>query len=102
AAALLFAAMGDHVAVVARRADLLEALAAEAERDKLPGRILPLAADVTDRAAMQRAVALALAEFNRLDVLVAGAGVGHRGALADAAWSDIKAVLRTNVDGVLH
>ena len=102
AAALLFAAMGDHVAVVARRGDRLEALAAEAERDKLPGRILPLAADVTDPAAMRRVVALALAEFNRLDVLVAGAGVGHRGALADAAWSDIDAVLRTNVDGVLH
>jgi|SRR5690606_28447787 short-subunit dehydrogenase len=102
AAALMFAAMGDHVAVVARRTDLLEALAQEAEREKLPGRILPLTADVTDPAAMQRAVALALAEFNRLDVLVAGAGVGHRGALADAAWRDLETVLRTNMDGVLH
>lgn len=102
AAALLFAAMGDQVAVVARREEPLDALAAEAEREKLPGRILPLVADVTDAAALQRAVARALAEFNRLDVLVAGAGVGHRGALADAVWDDLDTVLRTNLDGVMH
>src|SRR5690606_354665 len=102
AAALLFAAMGDQVAVVARRAEALDELAAEAERAKLPGTILPLVADVTDAAAIQRAVARALAEFNRLDVVVAGAGVGHRGSLADAQWDDLDAVLRTNVDGVLH
>jgi len=102
AAALLFAALGDQVAAVARRADRLEALAAEAEREKLPGRILPLAADVTDPAAMQRAVALTLAEFNRLDVVVAGAGVGHRGPLVEASWADLETVFRTNLDGVIH
>ena len=102
AAALLFAAMGDQVAVVARRAEALDELAAEAERAKLPGTILTLVADVTDAAAIQRAVARALAEFNRLDVVVTGAGVGHRGSLADAQWKDLDAVLRTNVDGVLH
>src|SRR5690606_7695475 len=63
---------------------------------------LPLVADVTDAAAIQRAVGRALAEFNRLDVLVAGAGVGHRGALADAQWADLETVLRTNLDGVIH
>ncbi len=102
AAAKLFAALGHDVAVTARRVELLEALKQECEEAGFSGTILPLAADVTDAAAMRRAVALALATFNRLDVLVANAGVGHRGALVDAAASDIEAVLRTNIDGVIH
>lgn len=102
AAALLFAALGDNVAVVARRGDRLEAVVAEAHEGELPGRIMPIVADVTDPAALQRTVALALAEFNRLDVLVAGAGVGHRGPLVEAAWSDLEMVLHTNLDGVIH
>lgn len=102
AAALLFAALGDHVAVTGRRADRLADLSAEVEQKKLPGRLLPLEADVTDPGAMQRAAALALAEFNRLDVLVANAGIGQRGPLVEAAWSDLETVLRTNIDGVIH
>ncbi len=83
AAALLFAALGHNVAVTARRADRLDDLKKEAEAKQLPGRILTLEADVTDPAAMRRAAALTLAEFNRLDVLVANAGIGHRGALVE-------------------
>jgi short-subunit dehydrogenase len=102
AAARLFAALGHNVTVTARRLDRLEALQKEVEDQKLPGKILPLAADVTDPAALRQAVALTLAEFNRLDVLIANAGVGQRGSLIDAAWADLETVLRTNIDGVIH
>jgi short-subunit dehydrogenase len=102
AAALLFAALGDDVAVTGRRVERLNALQAEAEKQNLPGRILPLEADVTDPDAMQRAAALALAEFNQLTVLVANAGLGQRGALVDVPWEDLEAVLRPNIDGVIH
>ncbi len=102
AAALLFASMGDHVAITARRSDRLAEVVKEAEKRHLPGTIFPLEADVTDPDAMQTAVALALAEFNRLDVLVANAGIGQRGPLVDAPWEDLEAVLRTNIDGVIH
>jgi short-subunit dehydrogenase len=102
AAALLFAAMGDQVAVTGRRLDRLIALKEQAEADNLVGTILPLEADVTDPAAMQRAVDQTVAQFNRLDVLVANAGLGHRGALVDSSWEDIETVLRTNIDGVIH
>ena len=102
AAALLFVAMGDHVAVTGRRADRLDDLRAQVERDDLPGTLLPLEADVTDADAMQRAVTQAVAAFDRLDVLIANAGIGHRGALVDATPSDIDTVLRTNIDGVIH
>ena len=83
AAALLFAALGDNVTVTGRRADRLDALRKEVETRELPGMILPVVADVTDSEAMQQAVVLTLAEFNRLDVLVANAGIGHRGALVE-------------------
>jgi short-subunit dehydrogenase len=102
ATALLFAALGDHVAVTGRRADRLAGLKTEAEAQHLTGQILPLEADVTDPVTMQRAVARTLAEFKRLDVLVANAGIGQRGALVDSPWSDLETVLRTNFDGVIH
>ncbi|MBN1679482.1 MAG: SDR family NAD(P)-dependent oxidoreductase [Anaerolineae bacterium] len=99
---LLFAALGDQVTATARRLDRLNDLKAEVERENLPGALLPVEADVTDPDAMRRAVALALAEYNRLDVLVANAGIGHRGALVEADWADLETVLRTNIDGVIH
>ncbi len=102
ASALLFAALGDRVTVTGRRADRLEALRREVETRELPGVVLPITADVTNPEAMRRAVALTLAEFNRLNVLVANAGLGHRGPLVEAEWADIETVLRTNIDGVIH
>lgn len=102
ATALLLAALGDQVMITGRRVERLAEVSAQAENEKLPGRILPYEVDVTDAAGMQRAVALALAEFSRLDVLVANAGIGHRGALVESDWQDIETVLRTNIDGVIH
>ncbi|MBN1201916.1 MAG: SDR family NAD(P)-dependent oxidoreductase [Anaerolineae bacterium] len=102
AAALLFAAMGHNVTATGRRADRLDALKQEAEDKNLSGTIFTVQADVTDAAAMKRAAALTLDEFDRLDVLVANAGRGHRGALVESDWSGIETVLRTNIDGVIH
>ncbi|PJF41868.1 MAG: hypothetical protein CUN55_11135 [Phototrophicales bacterium] len=100
ATALLAASLGHQVAAVGRRSERLEALVTETK--DMFGTVLPLTADVTMPEQMQKAVALTLAEFNRLDVLVANAGLGHRGSLVDSEWSDLEAVLRINIDGVLH
>lgn len=100
ATALAFAQHGARVAAVARRADRLADLKAEA--DTLTGEILPITADVTSAADMRRAVQDTVNLWGRLDVLVANAGIGHRGPLVDADWDDVDAVLRTNIDGVLH
>lgn len=100
AAALEFARQGVNVAAVARRADRLNDLRFDAE--DLPGEILPIQADVADAEGMQLAVAETMIYWGRLDLLVANAGLGHRGALVDADWQDLNTVLRTNVDGVLH
>ncbi len=103
AAALAFARGGAHIAVTARHADRLDELAREiAALPDSHGECLALAADVSDRAAMDAAVVRTVERFGRLDVLVANAGVGQRGALVESEWSDLETMLRTNIDGVLH
>jgi len=103
ATALAFAKRGAKVAVTARRADKLAALADEiAMLPAAHGECLPITADVSDAAAMQAAVDQAVARFGRLDVLIANAGIGQRGALVDSDWNDLETLLRTNIDGLLH
>lgn len=103
ATALAFARAGWHVVAAARRADRLDALAAEiAALSGEHGGCLPIVADVQSMAQMQQVVEAALERFGRLDVLVANAGLGQRGALADAEWQHLETVLRTNIDGVYH
>jgi short-subunit dehydrogenase len=100
--ALEFARRGDKVAATARRIDRLEELTNTARDQNLPGEILPIAADVTTPADMNRAVDEIMVKWGRLDVLIANAGLGQRGAIVESAWDDFDVVLRTNIDGVLH
>lgn len=100
ATALQCVARGDNVIGTARRADKLDVLARAAEGHD--GTFVPVVADVRSEESMQAVVAEAMAHFGRVDVLVANAGIGHRGSLIDAGWDDLEALLRTNIDGVLH
>lgn len=103
AAALAFARDGANVVALARRAERLEQLELAVSQLPTPhGDILTLAADVQDSAALQQAVQQAIERFGRLDILVANAGVGHRGSLVEADWNGLETLLRTNIDGVLH
>ncbi|MBA3328426.1 MAG: SDR family NAD(P)-dependent oxidoreductase, partial [Solirubrobacterales bacterium] len=62
---------------------------------------LGLAADVTDRGAVQRAVATAVERFGGLDVVVANAGIASRGATMRAmATESFERVLEVNLMGV--
>lgn len=66
------AAAGADVVLAARRVDRLEELA---DRIRATGRrALPVACDVTEPEQVEAAVAAAVAEFGRIDVLVANAG----------------------------
>ncbi|WP_316980063.1 SDR family NAD(P)-dependent oxidoreductase [Shumkonia mesophila] len=73
AAARRIAEEGGHVAVVARRADVLET-AADDIRRIARGRVLPIPADVADPGAPAQVVAAALEAFGRIDILVNNAG----------------------------
>ena len=103
AAALAFARAGYHVCGFARRAERLEALRTRVE--SLPvahGEVLPVVGDVRNPSDMRAAIERALERFGRLDILVANAGLGQQGAVAEAEWDHLQAVLQTNIDGVLH
>ena len=66
---------GTKVALVARRRDLLEGLAAEIRA--AGGTALALPCDVRERMPMHAAVAQAARDLGPIDLLIANAGVGH-------------------------
>lgn len=102
ATALLLVSLGHKVIAIGRREDRLTELKAAVEKENMLGEIFTLQGDVTDGAMMLSLMAEGLAHFGRLDVLIANAGVAHRGPLVEARWADLETVLRTNIDGVLH
>jgi len=66
-------------------------------------RAIGFAADVTDRGAMQRAVAGAVERFGGLDVVVANAGIASRGATFRAmATEGFDRVIDVNLMGVIR
>jgi NAD(P)-dependent dehydrogenase (short-subunit alcohol dehydrogenase family) len=75
--------------------------ASESAAESLPGPALGLAADVTDRGAMQRVVATAVERFGGVDVVVANAGIASRGATFRAMSPEaFDRVLDVNLHGV--
>ena len=95
-------------ALVARGASVvvvdLDEGAAQAAAGQLPaGRALGVGADVTDRAALQRAVAVAVERFGGLDVVVANAGIAPRGATVRAMSTEsFERVLEVDLQGVFR
>lgn len=67
----------------------------------LPGPAFGIAADVTDRGAMQAAVASAVERFGGLDVVIANAGIASRAATTRAMSGEaFERVLDVNLNGV--
>lgn len=97
ATAKALAKRGASVAIV----DLDEQAAAAAAAQIHDFRALGLAGDVTDRGAMQRAVAVAVDRFGGLDVVVANAGIASRVATFRATPPEtFERVLDVNLLGV--
>src|SRR5205807_6211016 len=69
---------------------------------EFPGRSESLDLDVTQPQAWQKAVADAVAEHKRLDVLVNNAGKHHDGLLAQLSFSAWREVLAANLDATFH
>jgi 3-oxoacyl-[acyl-carrier protein] reductase len=64
------------------------------------GRAITVAADVTDRAAMNRAFDAVEAEFGAVTILINNAGVAHAGRAVDLPENEWRRVLDTNLDAV--
>lgn len=103
ATCLALARSGVHVVGMARRQDRLSTLADEILGLGVPhGDFEAVIGDVTHFSDCEKAVSVALSRWGRVDLLVANAGIGHRGAIAESDWQDLETLLRLNIDGVLH
>jgi short-subunit dehydrogenase len=97
ATALRLARSGAAVTVSARRRDRLEEVAAEIRR--LGSEALPLVADVTIDADMQRLVTETVEHFGRLDVMICNAGFGIYGGIEGITSAQMQRLLDVNYLG---
>jgi len=100
ATARMLADKGAAVALVARRADRLDKLAAEIE-DR-GGKALAIEADVTDRKQAEAAVAKAAKDLGSLDILINNAGVMLLGPILDAPVEEWDTMVSVNILGLLY
>jgi NADP-dependent 3-hydroxy acid dehydrogenase YdfG len=94
------AARGAAVALAARRADRLDAVAARIR--SAGGTALVIEADVTDQAQAVSAVERTVAELGRLDTLVNNAGVMLLGPVVGAPTEEWDRMVRVNLLGLLY
>ncbi len=97
ATARALAEEGCSVALVARREDRLETLAAE-----IDGETLVAPTDVTDEAAVRAMVESVREAFGGIDVLVNNAGVARGGPVAEADLDELRRTVRVNLEGVMN
>ncbi|MGA6986126.1 MAG: SDR family NAD(P)-dependent oxidoreductase [Terriglobales bacterium] len=98
AIAKVFADAGASVVLLSR-----DASRAEAARNRVghTDRTLAMACDVRNREEIDRALALTLHNFNRVDVWVNNAGVGIRDTVADMETSALRELFETNFFGAI-
>ena len=100
ATALRLARDGAAVVMCARRADRLEAAAAEVRA--AGGEALPIIADVTRADEVRRLVDSAVERFEHIDVMVCNAGFGIAGAIDDITPDQMQKLVDVNFMGTYH
>ena len=98
--ARVLARAGAQVALLGRRKGPLQQVAAAITR--AGGDATTAVADVTDLAAMRRAIGRVAKAFGGIDALVANAGVGGPNRCAVDGPDRWREILATNLDGVYH
>jgi short-subunit dehydrogenase len=91
---------GARVALVARRAAELEAVAAEIRGRG--GEAIPIPGDVSDRSAAERVAAEALRDLGRVDVLFNNAGYGGHRPFLEWDLDDLERMMRINYLGSVY
>jgi NADP-dependent 3-hydroxy acid dehydrogenase YdfG len=88
------------VAIAARRAERLNAVAERIEASG--GKALPIVADITDETQANNLVQKTKAEFGRVDILVNNAGVAYLGEIDGGNTSEWRRMIDINVLGLLY
>jgi len=94
------AARGMRVALLARRADRLGAVATEIR--SAGGEAAVEVCDVAERASVERAVGTVVERWGRVDLLVNNAGYGRHVLFKDHDVADIERMMRTNYLGAVY
>lgn len=99
-----FAALGAHLAICGRTQAKLDSAAAElsALNAHTRGKVLPVAADVRDHAALAAAFARTQSEIGTLDVLVAGAAGNFLCPAEELSPNGFKTVIDIDLLGAFH
>lgn len=97
-AARAYAEYGADVALLARRLDRLESLAAEIE--KTGRRALAVACDVSDEESVKAAVKQVIDHFGKADILLNDAGVAVPGTVEEIEAGDWDRAMAINVKGM--
>jgi NADP-dependent 3-hydroxy acid dehydrogenase YdfG len=100
ATAQMLAGEGAAVSLVARRRDRLDELAAAT--GEAGGQALVIEADATDEEQVRAAVAQTVAEFGRLDIVIANAGVMLLGPIVDAPVEEWTRMVQLNLLGLMY
>jgi NADP-dependent 3-hydroxy acid dehydrogenase YdfG len=100
ATARILAEQGSAVAIVARRGDRLEQLAAQIKEKG--GRALVIQTDVTDQSQAKAAVEQTVTELGRLDILINNAGVMLLGPVVGAPIEEWERMISLNLLGLLY
>jgi len=92
-----FIKRGLRVALVARSAAKLSALAEELNRSSAAEVAVPFPLDVTDRAALSALAQSVKDSFGRLDFVVNNAGVNRRGPVTERSAEELVEIIETNL-----
>ncbi len=95
ATALRLGSKGHHVALVARRKELLEDLARKIE--EAGGKAFPIAADLADASAPPKVIEEAVQKLGGLDVLINNAGFAHNRPIAKQKTERVLQMLDVNL-----
>lgn len=98
--AIEFSRRGYRLALTARRLDVLQELQVELEKNGA-GPVFVAALDVTDDAAVAQVFANAHALLGSLDIVVANAGIAHRGTIGKLPFAKVRETINTNVTGFM-
>ena len=92
---------GMDVAITGRKEDTVKQAVKDLEKIG-SGRVLGLVSDVRDYASQESAVNATIAEFGKLDVLIANAGVGHFAPIDKMSIDDWNDTIDINLTGAFY
>jgi 3-oxoacyl-[acyl-carrier protein] reductase len=93
---------GASVAITATNQARLDAAALDLGTQAASGRVLTVAANVSNHAEVEAAVAKTVAHFGGLDILINNAGVGVFRPVAEMTVDEWHRIMDTNVSGVFY